>query len=73
MWSDAVLSQEFPRLASFASNENASVLEVMQATDLDELFFLPLSQQAFEEYEVLQLHLQNLPYDADAKDCWLPT
>ena len=73
MWSDAVLSQEFPRLASFASNENASVLEVMQATDLDELFFLPLSQQAFEEYEVLQLQLQNLPYDADAKDCWLPT
>ena len=73
MWSDVVLSQEFPRLASFASNENASVLEVMQATDLDELFFLPLSQQAFEEYEVLQLHLQNLPYDADAKDCWLPT
>ena len=45
----------------------------MQATDLDELFFLPLSQQAFEEYEVLQLQLQNLPYDADAKDCWLPT
>ena len=49
------------------------MLEVMQATDLDELFFLPLSQQAFEEYEVLQLQLQNLQYDADAKDCWLPT
>jgi hypothetical protein len=71
-WSDTVLSQTYPRLASFARNEGASVLEVMQAEDLESLFLLPLSQQAFEELENLQAQLQDLPYDVDAADRWTP-
>ena len=51
MWADSVLSQTYPRLASFARNEGASVREVMQADDLDSLFLLRLSQQALEELE----------------------
>jgi hypothetical protein len=58
LWTDSVLSQTYPRLASFARNEGASVLEVKQAEDLDSLFLLPLSQQAFEEIELLQAQLQ---------------
>jgi hypothetical protein len=72
IWSDTVLSQTYPRLASFARNEGASVFEVMQADDLDNLFLLPLSQQAFEELECLQAQFQVLPYDVDAVDRWIP-
>jgi hypothetical protein len=35
-------------LVSFAKKLDASVLEVMQAEDLDVLFMLPLSTKAFE-------------------------
>jgi hypothetical protein len=44
----------------------------MQAEDLESLFLLPLSQQAFEELESLQAQLQDLPYDVDASDRWTP-
>lgn len=40
----------------------------MQAEDLDSLFFLPLSQQALEEFEQLQTYLQNIPYDGNSQD-----
>ena len=44
----------------------------MEAVDLDSLFLLPLSQQAFEELETLQAQLQDIPYDEDAVDRWIP-
>jgi hypothetical protein len=68
-----VLSQDYPRLASFATNGDISVMEAMQADDLDSLFFLPLSQQAFQEFENLQARLQLIPYDDTATDRWVPT
>jgi hypothetical protein len=67
-----VLSQTYLRLASFARNEGASVLEIMQAKDLNSLFFLPLSEQAFEELETLQAQLQDIPFDDNATDSWVP-
>jgi len=33
------------------------VQEIMEAVDLDNIFFLPLSQQALEEMENLKLEL----------------
>jgi hypothetical protein len=36
------------------------------------LFFLPLSQQALEELELLQTQLQVLPYDEATTDRWTP-
>ena len=47
-------------------------MEAMQAEDLDSLFFLPLSQQAFQEFEDLQARLQLIPYDDTAIDQWVP-
>jgi len=73
LWTDSVLSQTYPRLASFARNEDASVMEIMEADDLDTIFFLPLSQQACEELEMLQAHLEDQPYDEEAADHWVPT
>lgn len=71
-WDMSVFSQEYPRLASFALNADASVKEIMQAENLDDIFFLPLSQQAYAEFVDLQNRLQNLPYDDTATDRWSP-
>ena len=63
-----VLSQDYPRLVSFATNGAISVMEAMQAEDLVSLFFLPLSQQTFQEFKDLQARLQLIPYDDTAID-----
>ena len=47
-------------------------MEAMQAEDLVSLFFLPLSQQAFQEFEDLQARLQLISYDGTAIDQWVP-
>jgi hypothetical protein len=44
----------------------------MQEEDLDTLFMLPLSHQAFKELESLQAHLQVLQYDENSQDRWAP-
>ena len=71
-WLDGILAHKYPRLASFARNDGISVLETMQAEDLDTIFFLPLSDQALQELESLQEQLQSLTYDHDSADRWIP-
>jgi hypothetical protein len=73
LWTYSVLYLQYPRLASFARDIGIFVLEVMQAEDLDSLFLLPLSQQAFDELDSLQVQLQALPYDEHTNDCWTPS
>jgi hypothetical protein len=72
LWLDGILAHKYPRLASFAKYDGISVLEVMQAEDLDTLFMLPLSEEALGELETLQEHLQEIDYDQDATDKWVP-
>jgi hypothetical protein len=60
-WSESLLATSFARLASFALNSAASVKEVLDAEDLDAVFFLPLSQEAFQEQEQLQETLPHTP------------
>jgi hypothetical protein len=69
----SVLSVQYPRLASFARQENISVFEIMQAEDLKTLFIMPLSQQAFAEFDSLQEQLQDVYYDDSSRDQWTPT
>jgi hypothetical protein len=73
LWLDGILAHKYPRLASFAKTDGISVLEVMQAQDLDTLFMLPLSVQALGELELLQEQLQELAYDENSTDRWIPT
>jgi hypothetical protein len=42
-WSANTLESKFPRIASFAKVNLISVRGVLQAEELDDLFFLPLS------------------------------
>jgi len=72
-WLPDVLSTKYPRLASFARNRYASVQEIMTSIDLDNLFILPLTQQAFEEMLQLQEGIQNVSIEEDDKDTWCPS
>jgi hypothetical protein len=69
---DEILSLRYPRLASFARTEEISVYAIMQAEDLDSLFMLPFSEEAFSEFENLQMQLGSIEYDQEGVDTWKP-
>jgi hypothetical protein len=70
LWSEEILAHRFPRLYSFARNASISVNEVMSAEDLDSLFMLPLSQEAFEELQMLRDVLLSQTFDEQSTDVW---
>jgi hypothetical protein len=65
-----VLSQDFPHLFSFAKNDKASVKLIMSQMELDAIFYLPLSEQAYDEFLHLQNWLQSINYDSATLDEW---
>lgn len=70
LWSPQLLVDAFPRLFSFAKSDHSSVKQIMQAQDLESIFVLPLSQDAYQEFQDLRLYIQNIVYDEDGKDQW---
>lgn len=70
VWLDSVLSEEYPRLYSFARNTNMSVREMMKEEDLSAILTLLLSAQAHDEMMQLQSYLENLEYDDASNDSW---
>jgi hypothetical protein len=69
-WSGIIPAQEFPRLHSFALNNQLSVKEMFQCTNRAELFYRPLSQQAFEEYNRMQNIIGSISLDPVKNDVW---
>jgi hypothetical protein len=64
-WHDDILMCDaFPWLFSFALNEDASILSMMQ-NGLHEVFALPLSPQAFDEYMEIHMILQIVELSMD--------
>lgn len=49
LWNNKIRSAAFPRIFSFARNGKISV-HMFSQRDLSQLFVLPLSKQAFQEY-----------------------
>ena len=68
LWSDLIMSAQYPRLHSYARNKSISVQELMMHEDLDDIFVLPLSTQAYEEMMDLHNHLVTLEYDDSTAD-----
>jgi len=64
------LALSHPRITSFAKSNTISVQEVMQASNLDDIFMLPLSQQDLDELNHLQEIIHNVPYNENVKDVW---
>jgi hypothetical protein len=55
VWNENLLQQRFPRLFSFAKNQNISVAQFVQNNHMEAQFHLPLSEQT---YQWIILHLQ---------------
>ena len=69
-WNGRAFHQQFPRLFSFALNPDISVKEVLSSVDMAQLFALPLSVQAFEEFQALQLLLEQVNVNTSTNDEW---
>jgi hypothetical protein len=55
LWNGSVLQHSYLHLFSFAKNENISVLSVREHEYLHDLFNIPLSEEAFEQFCELQI------------------
>ena len=60
MWNGMIYSQAFPELFSFAKNQLISVSVAATSPLLHDLFHLPLSPEAYDQYMVLTNTFQNL-------------
>jgi hypothetical protein len=69
MWNDQVLNQSSPRLYSFAKQENATVKSIISVADFHDNLFLPLSEEAYEEFCELSVYLQYMEI-SEEKDKW---
>jgi hypothetical protein len=50
LWNKGIPTQQYPKLFSFACNSKLSIKEAKQKEHLFEIFQLPLSEQAYEQY-----------------------
>ncbi|XP_073351675.1 uncharacterized protein [Aegilops tauschii subsp. strangulata] len=64
------LQERFPRLFSFFLQKNLSVMEVIQAGNLQQMFSLPLSELAFREFNQLSSLLSGTSFDNGCNDIW---
>jgi hypothetical protein len=53
------MHQRFPHLISFARQIDLIVGRVVNTKFLEDLFYLPLSHQAYEEFQILEEVCQN--------------
>jgi hypothetical protein len=66
VWDSHLLSHHFPHLFSFVRDQKLTVQQVAQTSNVLDLFYLPLSDEAYQQFqELLQLlndlHLQAEP------------
>ena len=68
--SDVHLQDRFPRLYSFCLHKNLSVREVFQASSFQDLFYLPLSEQDFQDLHQLSSLMGCFHIDSSCHDSW---
>jgi hypothetical protein len=69
LWNGRVLRLQFPHLHSFAINENLTVKAAMEQDHLQDLFHLPLSEEAYDQFNELDVILQSLQLTGE-NDSW---
>jgi hypothetical protein len=69
LWNKGIPAQQYPELFSFACNSKLSIKEAKQKEHLFEIFQLPLSEQAYEQYLELNESCEQINI-INAKDNW---
>jgi hypothetical protein len=54
LWQDRCLHKKFQHLYSFAKNKDIFVQEAVNFEYMEDMFHLPLSQQAYEEFQIVE-------------------
>jgi hypothetical protein len=67
-WSPSI--NKFPRLFSYDKNKNISVAQFLLNNQIEDQFHLPLSVQAFQEYQEMQQIIQQIQISDQNKDNW---
>ena len=70
LWSSEVFSLKYPLLYRSARDHHLSVKSVMITEDLNTLFALPLSEQAYVQFQNLQAELLTITYEKGRADSW---
>jgi hypothetical protein len=72
LWGDSCLHHKFPHLLTFAKKTDLSVSKVMHMEYLQDMFHLPLSQQAFAEFEQLEILCDSVQFEDNehVSDSW---
>ena len=69
LWNNQVHRLLYPQLHSFAKKEQVTVAQAKDLEQLHELFHLPLSEQAYQQYILLSTELDNIHIQMD-QDIW---
>ena len=64
------LQIRFPRLFSYVKDPWITVYEAFQSQDMVNMFHLPLSAQAYQEFLTVQNLMVSCSRDLEAKDSW---
>jgi hypothetical protein len=69
-WNNTILQDKFPCLYSYAKEEDISVADICYSNNISEIFHLPLSPEAFSQYQEVQVIIQNLNITQQDNDIW---
>lgn len=70
-WEGGCLSTRFPRIFSFATDTNARLQKLSEVADPMEMFSLPLTTEALEEFQLIWQRFNSVAIDPEDKDTWL--
>jgi len=70
LWNDNIMQIKYPRLFSFAKHKKILVAQFLLNSNLESQFHLPLSEQAFQEYQNFQDYIQTIQVHHSTKDSW---
>lgn len=69
LWEGRIRAHHCPELMSFALYKNITLHQVRQADNFSELFHLPLSIEAYEQFQIIEQQLDQLDL-TDQEDHW---
>jgi hypothetical protein len=75
LWEDDIQQQpfalQFPNLYEYANNKNVSLKDGLAATNLLDIFKLPMSRTTYNEFLVFKDELDSLRVDNDQTNIWV--
>lgn len=69
-WNNETLASSYPELSSFAKNKRITLAGVKSHDNFQNLFHLPLSIQAFEQFQELEGKLVELDLTQNRDEWW---